>query len=47
MLKNLRSRKSVILFYAIEFVVTAALFLWLYNLTTSTGNLKFSVKQAA
>ena len=43
MFKNLRSRKSILLFYAIEFVVTAALFLWLYNLTTSTGNLKFTV----
>ena len=44
MFKILRSRKSIIIFYAIELVVTAALFLWLYNLTTSTGNLKFSVK---
>ena len=43
MFKILRSKKSIIIFYAIEVAVTAALFLWLYNLTTSTGNIKFSV----
>ena len=43
MLKRLNSIKSMIFLYAIEAVVTIALFLWLYNVTTSTGNLKFSV----
>ena len=43
MLKNLGSKKSIILFYAIEIAITAALFLWLYDLTTSTGNIKFNV----
>ncbi|MGA3060566.1 MAG: HoxN/HupN/NixA family nickel/cobalt transporter [Candidatus Bathyarchaeia archaeon] len=37
------SKKSVIIFYIIEVVVTVALFLWLYNLTTSTGNIKFNI----
>ena len=43
LLKNLRSKKSIIIFYAIEVAVTAGLFLWLYNLTTSTENVKFNV----
>jgi high-affinity nickel-transport protein len=44
LLKNLSSKKSIIIFYAIEVAVTAGLFLWLYNLTTSTGSVKFDVK---